>query len=172
MASQLTRDGHRLMAIALLLGLQTHLKSGKLVGHRKSDLIKVKKEVLGSWSLVVCHEKKPLGKCEQLDGQCTHGWRMTGLAVSDVATADMRCEGRQNVDLLAPGIQNATLKSCRHLGNQKHSGALGSERQHQQAVQDSGRNIIEKKGEGKSSNNTRNWIWRTRHSGTCKPCIS
>ena len=70
------------MAIALLLGLQTHLKSGKLVGLRKSDLIKVKKEVLGSWSLVVCHQKKkPLGKCEQLDGQCTHGWRMTGLAV-------------------------------------------------------------------------------------------
>ena len=48
------------------------------------------------------------------------------------------------MDLQAPGVQNATLKSCRHLGNQKHSGALGSERQHQQAVQDSGRNITEK----------------------------
>ena len=73
---------------------------------------------------------------------------MTGLAVSDVATADMRCEGRQNVDLQAPGIQNATLKSCRHHWNQKHSGALRSERQHQQAVQDSGRNIIEKRERG------------------------
>ena len=32
-------------------------------------------------------------------------------------------------------------KSCRHFGNQKHSAALGSEHQHQQAVQGSGRNI-------------------------------
>ena len=58
MANELTRKEYRLMAVALLLGLQRYLRLGELVQLHKVDLIGAKKGVLDSWRLIVCPQER------------------------------------------------------------------------------------------------------------------
>ena len=122
MANQLTRQGYRLMAIALLLGLQTYLRLGEMVNLCKPDLIDAKRGVLGSWSFLrLSTRKKPPDKNRNLGRQCTLGLLVPELDGSTVAASRKWSKGRQTVALGAPGIRNAIPRSCRHFGNQKHN---------------------------------------------------
>ena len=79
---------------------------------------------------------KPNDKSEQLGGQRTLGWRSVELDVTDMATADMRCEGRQDVDLQASGVQNAgtigkaayDVQRSKRQNKTKNAAILGSSR--------------------------------------------
>ena len=142
MANQLTRQGYRLMAIAPLFGASDSLEAGRAGELTQSRLDRGQERCFGQLEFdCLSTRKKSPDKNRNLGGHCTLGLRMAELDGSTVAVSKTWSKGRQSVAFRAPGIRNAIPKSCRHLGNQRHSAIpnalLMTEHRHQQPMQDS-----------------------------------
>ena len=112
MANELTRQEHRLLAIAVLFGLQTYLRPGELIQLHKMDLIGAKKVVLDSRSLIVCPQER---NHPTKTGACPPGLRLAGLDETAVATSEKWYKGPQTVAFRTQEIRNTVLESSADL---------------------------------------------------------